>query len=46
MSPGTRTHVRRLAAWTLFAIALAMVFAAYLDPHFALDLASRVWACF
>ena len=24
---------------------LAAVFAAYLNPHFAVDLANRVWAC-
>lgn len=26
--------------------ALAAVFAAYLNPHLAADLANRVWACF
>lgn len=25
---------------------LAAVFVAYLNPHFAADLANRVWACF
>jgi hypothetical protein len=25
---------------------LAAVFAAYLSPHLAVDLANRVWACF
>lgn len=33
----------------LFAVAglmLALVFAAYQNPHTVLDLASRVWACF
>lgn len=25
---------------------LAATFAAYLSPHMAVDLASRVWACF
>jgi hypothetical protein len=26
-------------------IVLALVFLAYLSPHLAVDLASRVWAC-
>ena len=29
------------AAWVL-----AAVFMAYLSPHFAVDLATRFWACF
>ena len=33
--------MRRLAA-----AALAAVFAAYLNPHLAVDLANRVWSCF
>jgi hypothetical protein len=28
------------------AIALALTFAAYLNPHLAVDLANRIWACF
>jgi hypothetical protein len=32
--------------WTAAALALAAVFAAYLNPHLVLDLAGRVWACF
>ena len=33
--------------WSLLAIAaLAVVFLSYLNPHFAVDLANRVWACF
>jgi hypothetical protein len=36
----------RIAAWATAAAALAAVFAAYLSPHFAVDLASRFWACF
>ena len=27
-------------------VALAVVFVSYLNPHLALDLATRVWACF
>lgn len=33
-------------AWVSAAAVLAAVFAAYLSPHFAVDLASRFWACF
>jgi len=34
-------------AWALLAsAALAAVFLSYLNPHFAVDLANRVWACF
>ena len=40
------TKARRALAWSAAALALAAVFAAYLDPHLVLDLASRVWACF
>jgi hypothetical protein len=40
------TKVRRTLAWSAAAAALGAVFAAYLDPHLVLDLASRVWACF
>ncbi len=37
---------QRIAAWTTALAVLAAVFIAYLNPHFALDLAGRVWACF
>jgi hypothetical protein len=30
----------------LAAVALAAVFLSYLNPHLAVDLANRVWACF
>lgn len=40
------TRRRRLLAWLSAAAALAAVFAAYTDPHFMVDLAGRVWACF
>lgn len=36
----------RAAAWAAVALALAAVFAAYLSPHFARDLADWVWSCF
>jgi hypothetical protein len=36
----------RVAAQAAVALVLAAVFAAYLDPHLALELANRVWACF
>ena len=33
--------------WAMLATAaLAAVFVSYLNPHFAVDLANRVWACF
>ena len=28
------------------AVALGLVFSAYLNPHLVVDLAGRVWACF
>lgn len=33
-------------AYAIAALALAAVFAAYLNPHLMFDIASRVWACF
>jgi hypothetical protein len=38
--------MRRLVGWTVAVAVLAAVFASYLDPHLALDVANRVWACF
>lgn len=40
---------RKLGAALRFLVslsALLAVFAAYLDPHLAVDLANRVWSCF
>ncbi len=37
---------RRWMLWAGALAALAAVFAAYLNPHLAVDLASRVWSCF
>lgn len=34
----------RFAALAAAALVLVAVFAAYLDPHLAVDLANRVWA--
>ncbi|MGL6108615.1 MAG: hypothetical protein ACRC2B_00795 [Rubrivivax sp.] len=36
----------RIGLGLLLATALAAVFLSYLDPHLAVDLANRVWACF
>jgi hypothetical protein len=36
----------RLGIWAGALAVLALVFAAYLSPHLAVDLANRVWACF
>ena len=36
----------RVASWAVATVVLAAVFAAYLSPHFAVDLATRFWACF
>lgn len=41
-----KTTARRTLGWALALAALTAVFAAYLDPHLAVDLAARVWACF
>ncbi len=38
--------LRRTAIFTAAAVALALVFIAYLNPDLAFDLANRVWACF
>jgi hypothetical protein len=38
-----------LARWAVGAavmLVLALVFLAYLNPHLAVDLANRAWACF
>ena len=37
---------RRLVGWLAAVAVLAAVFASYLNPHLALDIANRVWACF
>ena len=40
------TKTGRVSAWATALVVLALVFAAYLDPHTVVDLANRVWACF
>ncbi len=41
---GTPLRVWLLRALVL--VVLALVFMAYQNPHLAVDLANRVWACF
>ena len=41
-----RAALARTALWLAAAGALALVFAAYLQPALVVDLANRVWACF
>lgn len=36
---------RRLLAWLLAALALALVFSLYTGPDMAVDLATRLWSC-
>jgi hypothetical protein len=40
------TRLQRGLGWSAALLALAAVFAAYLDPHLVVDLANRVWSCF
>lgn len=37
---------KRTAGWAAGLATLMAVFLSYLNPHLALDIASRVWACF
>jgi len=39
-------RLRRLLGGASALLVLALVFAAYLDPHAVVDLANRVWSCF
>ncbi|HOM14423.1 MAG TPA: hypothetical protein PLB41_14010 [Rubrivivax sp.] len=41
-----KPRLLRLGVALLAAAALAAVFVSYLNPHLAVDLANRVWACF
>ena len=45
MRPATPGWPRALL-WAAVAAVLGAVFVSYLNPHLALDLASRVWSCF
>jgi hypothetical protein len=38
--------MKRAVAWGAALVALAAVFAAYLQPGLVVDLANRVWSCF
>jgi hypothetical protein len=38
--------LRRVATWTGAAVALLLVFSAYLRPEVALTLAQQLWSCF
>ena len=38
--------LQRVVLYAAIAAALAATFAAYLNPHLAFELATRVWACF
>lgn len=40
------TAMRRAATWAAVVVALAAVFAAYLNPDLALSVATQVWNCF
>ena len=40
------SRVHRVLLWLTALAALALVFASYLNPHLAVELANRVWACF
>lgn len=41
----TRGQGPRFAIGVLAVLVLAAVFLSYFDPHLAVDLANRVWAC-
>jgi hypothetical protein len=41
-----KPRAARLGMALLAAVALGAVFLSYLNPHLAVDLANRVWACF
>lgn len=41
-----RTASPKLIWYTASIVACLATFALYLNPHFALDLATKVWACF
>lgn len=36
----------RVALWAVAGLALAATAAAYLNPHFIVEMANRAWSCF
>ena len=42
----SRTTKRVVAGYAAAAVALLAVFAAYMRPELAIDLANRLWSCF
>lgn len=40
------TRLARILAASLAVAVLALVFAAYMDPHLRTDVANRLWSCF
>jgi hypothetical protein len=45
-APVARTPLRRLAVWAAAAVVLLAVFAAYLHPDMAMQVAQQLWSCF
>ena len=41
-----KTRWVRVGVWGAALLALAAVFAAYLNPHLAVELANQLWSCF
>lgn len=41
-----RPHLKRLLLGSAAALVLLLIFAAYLQPDFVLDLAGRIYLCF
>ena len=46
MAPHTNHRPKRLLAWAAAALALALVFLAYLQPSMVLSVANQLWSCF
>ena len=41
-----KPRLRTVATGAALAVSLLLVFAAYLNPHLAVELANHLWACF
>jgi hypothetical protein len=41
-----KPHWVRAGVWGAALLALTAVFAAYLNPHLAVELANQLWSCF